>query len=99
MAIRVRRDGSMWCAALTKPEEGDVYIDDDLHYHMSVECGVIVALPMPEHKEYCRWWWVNAAPPEADFWAAGYAMRKVRVPDKRRVPDKLVMPGGEMLLG
>ena len=48
MAIRVRKDGTMWCAAHTKPEDGDTYIDDGLHYVMSVERKVIVALPMPE---------------------------------------------------
>lgn len=66
MAIRVRKDGTMWCAAHTKPEEGDTYIDDGLHYRMSVDYGVIVALPMPDHVQHCQWWWADAAPPEAD---------------------------------
>ena len=69
MAIRVRKDGTMWCAALTEPAEGDTYIDDGLHYAMSVELGVIVALPWPEHSKNPQWWWANAAPPEADRWA------------------------------
>jgi hypothetical protein len=46
--------------------DGDTYIDDGLHYHLSVEKAVIVALPMPEHVKHCQWWWTNAAPPEAD---------------------------------
>ena len=66
MAIRVRKDGTMWCAALTEAQEGDTYIDDGLHYRMSVDHGVIVALPMPEHVAHCQWWWAHAAPPEAD---------------------------------
>lgn len=66
MAIRVRKDGTMWCAAHTKPMPGDTYIDDGLHYIMSVERKVIVALPMPEHEKHCQWWWAEAAPPEAE---------------------------------
>jgi hypothetical protein len=49
--------------------EGDTYIDDGLHYQMSVEHGVIVALPMPDHEKHCQWWWASAAPLEADRWA------------------------------
>lgn len=67
MAIRVRKDGSMWCAAYTEEEEGDTYINDSLHYEMSVLHAVIVALPMPEHINHPQWWWVNDAPKEADF--------------------------------
>ncbi|GAA2867044.1 hypothetical protein GGQ99_001344 [Aminobacter niigataensis] len=66
MAIRVRKDGTMWCAAHTEPLVGDTYIGDGLHYEMSVEQGVIVALPMPEHLGHCQWWWANSAPEAAD---------------------------------
>jgi len=59
----------MWCAALTAAEPGDTYIDDGLHYQMSVVHGVIVALPMPEHVDHPQWWWTETAPPEADRWA------------------------------
>lgn len=68
MAIRVRKDGSMWCAALTNPEDGDTYIDDGLHYEMSVIHKVIVAFPWDKHKNHPQWWWVNMAPVDADFW-------------------------------
>ena len=60
----------MWCAALSEEQPGDTYIDDGLHYSMSVEKGVIVALPMPEHTANPQWWWRGAAPPEADNWQA-----------------------------
>lgn len=66
MALRVRDDGTMWCAALTSWQAGDTYIDDGLHYHLSVEQGVIVALPMPQHKDHPQWWWAGSAPPDAD---------------------------------
>lgn len=68
MAMRMRRDGTMWCAAHTQPMEGDAYIDDGVHYLLSVELGVIVALPMPAHEQHCQWWWIDGAPPEADRW-------------------------------
>ena len=31
MALRVRTSGRILCAAKSKPEEGDVYIDDAVH--------------------------------------------------------------------
>lgn len=71
MAIRVRKDGTMQCAALSEPMAGDTYIDDGLHYQMSVEHGVIMALPMPEHRENPQWWWVNAAPSGCSAICAG----------------------------
>lgn len=67
MSIRVRKDGTMWCAALTEAQPGDAYIDDNLHYEMSVEHGVIVALPMPEHTLHPQWWWTAQAPANANF--------------------------------
>lgn len=67
MAIRVRADGTMWCAAHTEPLEGDTYIDDREHYFLSVERGLIVSLPMPEHIENPQWWWKGNAPEGADM--------------------------------
>lgn len=67
MAIRVRKDGTMWCAALTDEQPDDTYVDDGLHYELSVERGVIVALPWPDHKTNPQWWWVGQAPNNADF--------------------------------
>lgn len=57
----------MWCAAHTEPQAGDTYIDDTLHYEMSVLHGVIVALPMPEHVDHPQWWWTTNAPATANF--------------------------------
>lgn len=51
MALRIRKDGRIFCAAPTEPKEGDTYIDDDLHYEMSVIKGVLVSFPMPKHIE------------------------------------------------
>lgn len=57
----------MWCAAYTEAQDGDTYIDDNLHYEMSVVHAVIVALPMAEHIKHPQWWWTNQAPSEANF--------------------------------
>lgn len=62
MALRIRKDGRIFCAALTEAEEGDTYIDDNLHYEMSVEHKVLVTYPMPKHKETGEWFWVGNAP-------------------------------------
>lgn len=67
MAIRVRKDGTMWCAAHTDSQPGDTYIDDTLHYEMSVVHSVIVAYPMPRHIEEPQWFWTATAPEDANF--------------------------------
>lgn len=70
MAIRVREDGTMWCAALTEPEPGDTYIDDTLHHLLHTVHRVIVAWPEPRHSREPQWWWIGSAPSEV---LAGYA--------------------------
>lgn len=62
MAIRVRSDGTMLCAALSDPMPGDTYIDDSLHYEMSVIYRVIVSEPIGKHLLSGRWWWRGAVP-------------------------------------
>lgn len=62
MAIRVRRDGRMLCAALSEPEAGDTYIDDTLHYQMSVKHRVLVSEPAEQHAVSGRWWWRGSVP-------------------------------------
>jgi len=57
MAVRWRKDGSLVCAAMSDPETGDRYIDDGLHYQLSVVTKAIVA--DPRHKENGLWHWVE----------------------------------------
>lgn len=66
MAIRVRDNGEMVCAAHSDYREGDTYIDDGLHYEMSVVHGVIVSFPMPKHLKDPRWFWAGTAPSGCD---------------------------------
>ena len=62
MALRIRKNGQILCAALSEPELGDTYIDDNLHYEMSQTHKVIVAEPMSKHKETGLWWWSGNVP-------------------------------------
>ena len=48
MAIRWRVDGRLLCAAMSEEEDGDTYINDALHYQLSVVSRVILA--DPEHE-------------------------------------------------
>lgn len=59
MAIRWRKDGRLICAAMSEPEEGDTYIDDRLHYQLSVITQSIVA--DADHKKNGLWYWTRDA--------------------------------------
>lgn len=42
MAVRIRKDRkTIICAAKSKPEEGDCYVDDDVHYVLAVEMKIL----------------------------------------------------------
>jgi hypothetical protein len=43
-------------------EPGDTYIDDGLHYTLSVEHKVLVAEPMERHQHDGLWWWKGQVP-------------------------------------
>lgn len=62
MALRVRKDGRILCAAIHKAEDGDVYIDDELHYRLTVIEKAIVTEPMEKHRLRGEWWWRNQVP-------------------------------------
>lgn len=34
MAVRIRKDGIIVCAAHSEPEDGDCYLDDAVHYRL-----------------------------------------------------------------
>ena len=59
MAIRVRKNGRMFCAALSPEKAGDMYIDDGLHYYLSVEKRVIVTTENDIHMRSGGEWWCN----------------------------------------
>ena len=57
MALRIRKNGVILCAAMHKAEDGDVYINDGVHYYLSVIMKIIVTEPMDFHKDRGEWWW------------------------------------------
>lgn len=63
MAVRIRRDGRIFCAAMHPEEPLDIYIDDNLHYQLSVVAKVLVTEHHDRHQTHGQWWWVNDVPP------------------------------------
>ena len=55
MSLRWRKSGNLYCAAKTEEKEGDTYIDDRLHYQLSVILKVIE--PTMEEAETGLWKW------------------------------------------
>lgn len=62
MALRIRKDGRILCAAMHPIEEGDTYIDDGLHYEMSVINKVIGTEQIEKHVLHGQWWWMGNIP-------------------------------------
>ena len=70
MAVRVRADGRVLCAAMHPEEPGDTYVHDGLHYLLSAELRVLVSEPMilpgdvgrGGHARHGEWWWINEVP-------------------------------------
>lgn len=57
MAIRWRASGELVCAAMSQAEEGDTYIDDNLHYRLSVMSHVLIA--DLNHETNGLWHWTH----------------------------------------
>lgn len=60
--MRIRADGIILCAAMHGAQEGDCYVDDGLHYYLSVEKRILVTELHEKHKEHGRWWWKGQQP-------------------------------------
>ena len=67
MALRIRKNGRVLCAAMHRAKKGDTYINDQLHYEMSVIHKILATEPMTRHKEKGEWWWVGNIPDEIDI--------------------------------
>lgn len=74
MAVRIREDGTIVCAASHPAQAGDTYIHDGLHYKLSVELRALVTEPMdPDplnpgrggHRDHGHWWWADGIPKDA----------------------------------
>jgi len=57
MSIRWRLNGDMICAAMSKAEPDDCYINDRLHYQLSVISKSIIA--DIDHENNGLWHWVH----------------------------------------
>ena len=59
MAIRWRKDGRLLCAVKCEEEKGDTYINDRLHYELSVKQKVLI----PDRYEEINglWHWLHQA--------------------------------------
>lgn len=62
MALRIRANGRILCAALHPPDIGDTYIPDGLAYQLSAIDKVLVTEAMPAHEARGEWWWAGNVP-------------------------------------
>ncbi len=67
MALRIRRDGRILCAAMHPPKDSDTYINDGLHYEMSVINKVIGSEPHERHRVTGQWWWTGNIPADVEI--------------------------------
>lgn len=67
MALRIRKDGRVLCAAIHPKEDGDTYIDDGLHYEMSVIHKVIGTEENDKHMVHGQWWWIGNIPSDIEI--------------------------------
>ena len=72
MALRIRENGQILCAAKHPAEPGDTYLHDGLHYRLSVEMDAIVTEPMYcdggrcGHAYHGEWWWRDRVPADVE---------------------------------
>ncbi len=59
MAIRLREDGTLVCAALRPEMPSDLYIDDNLHHFLT---SAKLICTDERHKEHAEWWWTHEIP-------------------------------------
>lgn len=56
MAVRIRADGTIVCAAKSNPQPGDTYLHDGIHHILSGELGVLVSEAIDRHEKDGLWW-------------------------------------------
>ncbi len=70
MALRIREDGRILCAARHPPEPGDTYLHDGISHRLTVGLKALVTEPMftifgrGGHEKHGEWWWANEVPPD-----------------------------------
>ena len=63
MSLRWRNNGDLLCAAKHEEYKDDTYIDDRLHYQLSVKLKVVI--PRDDENESGVWHWINEVFPIA----------------------------------
>ena len=72
MAVRVREDGAILCAAMYPAQPGDAYLDDVVHERLASGAGVLVTEPMHcdggrgGHANHGEWWWRDRVPADVE---------------------------------
>lgn len=62
MALRIRKNGRVLCAAIHREEDGDTYIPDNISEILSGATGgeaVLVTDKEPLHSAHGVWWWAG----------------------------------------
>lgn len=67
MALRIREDGTVLCAAMHPAADGDTYVHDGVSYELTVVHRLLVTEPMFSgarggHQAHGQWWWRDAVP-------------------------------------
>lgn len=78
MAVRIREDGTILCAAMHPALPGDTYLDDSVHQRLSAEYGVLVSEPHERHQHDGLWWWFDEVPDDREP-ASHYATRRMEM--------------------
>jgi hypothetical protein len=72
MAVRIREDGRILCAAMHPAESGDTYLHDGLHGRLASELKAIVTEQMHcdggrrGHAHHGEWWWRDRVPADVE---------------------------------
>lgn len=73
MAVRIRENGQVLCAAMHPEQPGDTYIHDGLHYRLSADLGALVTESMycdggrRGHAYHGEWWWRDRLPADIEL--------------------------------
>ena len=67
VAVRIRQDGRIVCAAMHPAEHGDTYVGDKLHYDLAIASTLVTepwqaTLGRGGHAAHGEWWWSGHVP-------------------------------------
>ena len=63
MALRIRKNGKIFCAAISEPEDGDTYLHDGISYELTVIQKSLVTTENDYHMSHGgEWWWKGKEP-------------------------------------